>query len=391
MKNKFNLKGKNLYFYAGVLIVSAILFLPWTRDFFLMTGWRWLYILLISFVLSFCLTPVCGWIAVRNNILDRPNARKLHQDATPLLGGVAVFSAFLIAIIANGIFSTKLGVILIAAAVLCAVGVADDVREVPAGLKLLVQISAAAGVMSFGIILNVVPDSLGMLAGITNILLTLLWIVGITNAMNFFDGMDGLAIGLSGLIAFFLGVVAFQTAQPFLGWVSVALVGSCLGFLPFNFRYKKSAVIFLGDAGSTVLGFILACVAVYGKWSENDPVVAIVSPVLIFWILIFDMVHITVDRIIRGKVVTFRDWIDYVGKDHLHHRIGFVLGDKQKSVLFLYFLSFCLGTSAIVLRNATPLDALLLIFQAVIMMLLITVLERRGRSLSEVGNDIEPR
>jgi len=303
---------------------------------------------------------------------------------------VAVFSAFLTALIANGIFSLKLGVILVAATVLCGIGVADDTWEIPAGLKLFAQISAAVFVMSFGIILTVVPEDLGIFSRITNILLTIFWIVGITNAMNFFDGMDGLAAGLSGLIAFFLGVVAFQTAQPFLGWVSVALLGSCLGFLPFNFRYKKSAVIFLGDAGSTVLGFILACVAVYGKWSENDPVVAIASPLLIFWILIFDMVHITVDRIFRGKVANFRDWIDYVGKDHLHHRIDFVLDGKKKSVMFIFFLNFCLGTSAIVLRNATFLDALLLIFQAVIIMLLITVLEHRGRSLSEVSNQLEP-
>jgi len=390
VRKNFNLRGINLVFYAWALVAGRILFLPLTRDFFLMIGWRWLYILLISLVLSFCLTPVCGWLARQSNILDRPDARKLHQDATPLLGGVAVFTAFLTAIIANGIFSTKLGVILVAAAVLCAVGAADDIREVPAGLKLLIQVLASAGVMSFGIMLNVLPESLGIAAGVGNICLTLLWIVGITNAMNFFDGMDGLAAGLSGLIAFFLGVVAFQTGQPFLGWISVALVGSCLGFLPYNFRYKKSALIFLGDAGSTVLGFILACVAVYGKWSEHDPVVALASPLLIFLILIFDMVHITLDRIVRGKVVSFRDWIDYVGKDHLHHRLDFVLGGKGKSVAFIYFLSFCLGTSAVVLRNATPLDALLLIFQAVIILLLITVLERRGRSLSNVCNGIEP-
>jgi UDP-GlcNAc:undecaprenyl-phosphate GlcNAc-1-phosphate transferase len=181
------------------------------------------------------------------------------------------------------------------------------------------------------------------------------------------------------VIAFFLGVVAFQTAQPFLGWIAVAMLGSCLGFLPFNFRIKKNAAIFLGDAGSVVIGFILACDAVYGDWAESDPVVALVSPVLIFWILIFDMVYITIDRILTGKVANFRQWLEYVGKDHLHHRLANVLGGRKRSVLFIYLLGLCLGTSAVVLRNARPVDAFLLIIQACIMVVLISILERRGR------------
>jgi UDP-GlcNAc:undecaprenyl-phosphate GlcNAc-1-phosphate transferase len=213
-------------------------------------------------------------------------------------------------------------------------------------------------------------------------LLTVFWIIGITNAMNFFDGMDGLAAGLGAMIAFFLGVVAFQTAQPFIGWIAVAMMGSCLGFLPFNFKIRGNAAIFLGDAGSTVIGFILACVAVYGDWAESDSIVALISPLLIFWILIFDMVHITVDRILTGKVLNFRQWIEYVGKDHLHHRLAHVLGSKKRSVVFIYLLSLCWGISAVALRNARVFDAILLILQAVIMVVLITFLERRGRLLN---------
>jgi UDP-GlcNAc:undecaprenyl-phosphate GlcNAc-1-phosphate transferase len=243
--------------------------------------------------------------------------------------------------------------------------------------------------MSCGIVLQVIPESMGVFSLAGNILLTVLWIIGITNAMNFFDGMDGLAAGLSAIISFFLGVVAFQTGQPFLGWVAVAMMGSCLGFLPYNFRIKKSASIFLGDAGSTVIGFVLACVAVYGDWSEASPVVALASPLLIFWILIFDMVHITVDRILTGKVTNFRQWIDYVGRDHLHHRLAAVLGSQRKSVLFIFLMSLCLGTSAVVLRNARPVDAILLIIQAIILVGLITILERRGRIM--VYEDDEQR
>ena len=208
--------------------------------------------------------------------------------------------------------------------------------------------------------------------------------------MNFFDGMDGLATGLGAIISLFLGVVAFQTTQPFLGWIAVAMMGSCLGFLPYNFRFKGRALIFLGDGGSTVIGFILACVAVYGNWSGTSPIVALSSPLLIFWVLIFDMAHITVDRIASGKVLNLKQWIEYVGKDHLHHRITYALGGQKKSVLFIYLMCCCLGASAILLRNARTIDALILLVQAMIIVMLITILEKRGRNLANRHEPDEP-
>lgn len=387
MRNTFRIKIAPATFYILVLLLNVALLLPQVRKTFLNSGPRWIYVLLLSFGISFCLTPVCGWVARQLGILDNPNARKVHLASTPLLGGAAVFFGFLGAIVANGLFAPRLSAMLVAAAVLFAVGLLDDIREIPAWVKLFAQILCAVLVMSFGIILDVLPQRLGILALTGNILLTIFWLIGITNAMNFFDGMDGLAAGLSSAIAFFLGVVAFQTGQPFLGWVAGAVLGACMGFLPYNFRLKTNASIFLGDAGSTVLGFLLACVAVYGKWSETAPMVALASPLLIFWVLIFDMVHITVDRIITGKVGSFREWIDYVGKDHLHHRLAKVLGGRKRSVLFIYLLTFCLGTSAVVLRYARPTDAILLIVQATVFVGLITILERCGSTLSDVCKD----
>jgi UDP-GlcNAc:undecaprenyl-phosphate GlcNAc-1-phosphate transferase len=369
----------NWFLYIASVGLAGALFLPQVRGLFSDSGLRWAHILGLSFSLSFCLNPVFAWIAKKLKILDIPDARKLHKEATPLLGGAAVFIGFSVALLANGIFSTQVLVILMASLILFGVGILDDFKDVAAGIKLIAQLVCTVLVMSCGIVLRVLPTDLGIFAAVGNILLTVFWIIGITNAMNFFDGMDGLAAGLGALISFFLGVVAFQTAQPFLGWIAAAMLGSCLGFLPFNFRLNKNAAIFLGDAGSVVIGFVLACIAVYGDWAQSDPVVALVSPVLIFWILIFDMVHITIDRIVTGKVTNFKQWIDYVGKDHLHHRLANVLGGKKQSVLFIYLLGLCLGTSAIVLRNARPADAFLLIIQASIMVVLITVLERRGR------------
>jgi len=377
----------NRYLFFAILIFNAILLVPQTRTFFSNVGWRWVYILLLSFAFSFILTPLFGYIAWKFNILDKPDERKLHMEATPLLGGAAVFAGFLIAILLNGIYSLKLGVILIASSLLLVFGIVDDTTGIPASIKLIVQLCCTVLVMSFGVVLNCIPDTLGIYAQIGNIFLTFFWIIGITNAMNFFDGMDGLASGLGACISFFLGITAFQTDQPFLGWVSVAMLGSCLGFLPFNLKKKGDASIFLGDAGSTFIGFVLSCVAVYGEWSSDNPIVAFISPVLIFWVLIFDMIHITVDRILSKKIFNFRDWIEYVGTDHLHHRLALVLEGKKKSVLFIYVLTFCLGTSAIVLRNARSIDALLLLIQAGIIVVLITILERSGRHIDATCED----
>jgi UDP-GlcNAc:undecaprenyl-phosphate GlcNAc-1-phosphate transferase len=371
--------GISWYFFVPTLAMTCVLLMPQVRGYFLSAGWRWAHVMLLSFGISFSLNPIFSKIAFKLNMLDHPDQRKLHHEATPLLGGAAVFLGFLAALLINGIFSLELGAILISSMILFAIGVLDDYKEISAAIKLLTQLICGTLVITCGIVLRLIPFDLGLFAYTGNVLLTLFWIIGITNAMNFFDGMDGLAAGLGALIAFFLGVVAFQTAQPFIGWVAVAMMGSCIGFLPYNFKIKGNAKIFLGDAGSTVIGFILACLAVYGDWAEGNPVVALISPLLIFWILIFDMVHITFERILTGKVLNFRQWIEYVGKDHLHHRLANVLGGKKKSVLFIYLLSLCLGLSAVALRNARVVDAILLIFQASIMVVLITFLERRGR------------
>jgi UDP-GlcNAc:undecaprenyl-phosphate GlcNAc-1-phosphate transferase len=131
---------------------------------------------------------------------------------------------------------------------------------------------------------------------------------------------------------------------------------SCLGFLPHNLRYKNPAVIFLGDAGSTFMGFMLAGMVLMGGWGGEDPIKAYAMPMLIMGIFIFDMVYTTISRIASKKVVSFNGWLEHTGKDHLHHRLT------------------SLGLSALVLRNGTILDALLLLLQAVTIYLIIVIL-----------------
>jgi len=365
-----------LWWFIGALLI--LLLLPTIRFQFLETGFRWLYIFLFSFSLSYTLTPFVRSIAIKRSILDRPNERKIHLVPTPLLGGLAVYLGILGSIAANAIISEGMVAVLLAGTLMMVLGLIDDVKGLSAGVRLCVQLLAMAIVMLSGKVLTLFP--VGLIGSSLNVVLTVLWIIGITNALNFFDGMDGLATGLTAIIAFFLGAVAFQTHQPLLGWFAVAIVGSCLGFLPYNFRPNQPATIFLGDTGSSFLGFILACLAVKGNWAEGNPIVSLSNPILIFGVLIYDMVHITAARIITGKVASFRSWIEYVGKDHLHHRLATLLGTKKGSVFLIYLLSVCLGLGAIMLRNARTVDALLLLVQATIIVIVLSILEQKGRS-----------
>jgi UDP-GlcNAc:undecaprenyl-phosphate/decaprenyl-phosphate GlcNAc-1-phosphate transferase len=365
------------WYYGIMVLILGISLLRETREFFFQNGPRWLYILLLAFTLSTLATPFCRKLALRWGLVDRPGGHKIHQEPTPLLGGAAVFLGFTLPLIVNGIYSEQFIAILVSALVLFMVGAADDSRNLKAHWKLFVQVLLAFGLTFYGVCLNLLPETLP-LAGIVNRCLSVIWIVGITNAMNFFDGMDGLAAGLAAIVAFFLAVVAMQMHSPFVGWAAVAMIGACLGFLPHNFRPWRRGGIFLGDAGSTFIGFVLASLAIYGDWADLKPVVSIFSPLLIFWIFIFDMTYITIFRVVRGKTRTFRQWIEYVGHDHLHHRMARILGGPTQSVLFIYVLAVCLGLNALLLRYAPPFMAFLLLSQAFLIVVLVSVLEANG-------------
>ena len=191
--------------------------------------------------------------------------------------------------------------------------------------------------------------------------------------------MDGLATGLAILIAGFMAAVAFETNQPGLGWLAIAIIGAGVGFLPYNFRGRKPAVIFLGDGGATFLGFTLACLAVKGNWADHSPIVSFSNPLLIFGVLIYDMIHITVERVATGKVRSIKEWLDYVGKDHLHHRLERALGSRQASVAMICLMTICLGLAALALRDAGTTEAVLLLGQACLIVAMITILEWSGR------------
>ncbi|MBK5283059.1 MAG: undecaprenyl/decaprenyl-phosphate alpha-N-acetylglucosaminyl 1-phosphate transferase [Nitrospiraceae bacterium] len=361
----------------GALLGALALAVPTVRHLFALEGIRWLHILLFAFLVAGALTPFMVHLGHQWGLVDQPSERKIHVHPTPRLGGVAVYLGFLGSVLLNSILPDWMIATLAAGSLLLIVGVIDDVWELPAASKLVAQLVAAGIVISTGKVLTLFPG--GPVGDVANVMLTLLWIVGITNAFNFFDGMDGLATGLAILIAGFMGVVAFETNQPELGWLAIAIVGAGVGFLPYNFRGRKPAVIFLGDGGATFLGFTLACLAVKGNWADHSPIVSFSNPLLIFGVLIYDMIHITVERVATGKVRSIKGWLDYVGKDHLHHRLERALGSRQSSVAMICLMTICLGLAALALREAETAEALLLLVQACLIVIMITILEWSGR------------
>ena len=365
---------------VGLAGATLLLVMP-VRELFVSEGVRWLYILMLSFAVSFGLTPIMFRLGHRLGLVDQPAERKIHWEPTPRIGGLALYLGFVVAVVANSILVDWMIAILVSGSLLLVVGLLDDKWELPAWVKLSAQVGGAGLVIYSGKVLTLFPS--GLPGDVANILLTLLWIVGITNAFNFFDGMDGLATGLAILIACFMGLVAFDTNQPYLGWLALAMIGAGVGFFPYNFSVRRPGLIFLGDGGSTFLGFTLACLAVKGNWADDNPIVSFSNPLLIFGVLIYDMIHITVARVLTKKVRTVKEWIDFVGQDHLHHRLERALGSRQASVGMIFVLTICLGLAAMVLRHADTADAVMLLAQAVLILLMITILERGRGSLRE--------
>ena len=211
-----------------------------------------------------------------------------------------------------------------------------------------------------------------------NVLLTILWFVTVTNAVQFLDGMDGLAGGLGVIAGVFFSIAALQTEQRYLMYLSAALVGACLGFLPYNFRPGR-AVVFLGDSGATFIGFTLAGLAVMGEWAEDAPIIAMLTPALILGVPLFDIAFVGIGRIVTGKVHSLTEWLAYTGRDHIHHRFEQLGLTKRQSVLLIFFLASTLGLSALLLKDATPHEAVLILVQAACVLAIVAVLEGIGR------------
>jgi len=366
-----------LGFYAS-LVLPIILLLPPVRRWAVEARLLWPYLGTLAFSLAFVFVPLVRSFALWRGVLDHPDPRKVHAAPTPLLGGAAVYAAFAFTVLHNFDFSRELKGVAVGATVVVIVGILDDMFGLPASVKLAGQVVGALAALSYGVTLEIVPSTWPAVTWL-NLLLTVLWLITVTNAIQFLDGMDGLATGLGAIASFFITVTALQTSQPYLMFLSAALLGACLGFLPYNFRPRAAAQVFLGDAGASFIGFTLAGLAVMGEWARDNPLIALCTPILILGVPLFDLTFVAVNRVVAGKVHSINEWLAYVGRDHIHHRFEALGLTKTESVLLIFFISFTLGLSAILLKDATPYEATLLLLQAVFILSIVAVLESVGR------------
>jgi UDP-GlcNAc:undecaprenyl-phosphate GlcNAc-1-phosphate transferase len=331
---------------------------------------------LVSFIgallASLFVTPYARRTALRLDIVDRPSGRKAHASPIPYLGGVAIYLAFIIILLVgwrswnsgSGVAKAteQLIAILGGATLMALLGLVDDRFDLPALVKLAVQLIGAAVLVFAQVTVHFHHDVFQPL----ETPLTILWVIGITNALNLMDNMDGLAVGTAGIASsfFFLHAILALPLQSLVAALAAALAGACFGFLYYNWNPAR---IFMGDAGSLFLGYLLAAVALKLSLTPTTPqllslakaagyttgaiqsihAVALLAPVFVLGLPIFDTSLVTISRIRRG-VPPLKG-----GRDHVSHRLVGAGLTQREAVMVLYLASCALGGLSIVLTRAS--------------------------------------
>ena len=327
--------------------------------------------MLLAFLLAVLFTPLAIKAAFKFKILDIPNDRKLHSTPLPRLGGAALLLAFLIAAGTKiAYFPKELIGLLAGLALVFLAGFLDDLKSKSAAFRLCFQSAAVVVLIISGVHINILPAFPGAL--IINYLLTFLWVIGIINAVNYLDGVDGLAAGLGVISGLSIFVLVSFSGPAGLGYLILAFTGACAGFLIFNF---KPAKIFLGDSGSSIIGYLLAVFSIFAVWNvKSSPSAGMAAPLLILGIPIFDMLYTTVNRIKNGSVSNIKEWLEFTGKDHIHHRLISSGISQKNTVIFFYGINLILGISAVLL----PIEPLLLLLPVILCFALIISIFRRS-------------
>lgn len=343
---------------------------------------------IFAFLTSYFLTPLVKKIATRTGAMDIPDfageGRRVHIRPTPRLGGLAIYLGFMLpALTLLPREGERLFGLLLGATLILLLGIADDYRNLSPRVKLAGQVLAALVFIYMG---NRVvwlsnpwadgPHNAMWYIGIWSVPLTLLWVVGITNTLNLIDGLDGLAAGVTAIASVTLLLVALQEGQANIVFLTAALAGSTLGFLPYNFN---PAQIFMGDTGSLFLGFVLAAIAVQGAL-KSATVIALAVPILALGLPILDTFLAIVRRFRNGSPIFQAD------RQHLHHRLLERGLSHRQAVLFLYSVSGVFGMGALAITEARGRFGLFGLAFAVLAFILNL---RRLRQLDMRGKDLE--
>jgi len=306
------------------------------------------YMLIFASALLFAFggTPLARWAAPRLGMMDQPSIRKVHKRPMPRLGGAAIYLAFIIALLLfeDRTYVSQAVGILLGATLVSFCGFWDDRGTLHPLIKLVIgQPLAVLILIASGIRVTFLHHPL------LNMLVTILWMVGITSAMNLLDNMDGLTGGVGAIASAFFLLMAARSGQYLVGGLSAALLGACLGFLIYNFN---PASIFMGDGGALFLGFVLAAVGIKLRFPGHPTVVTWMVPVLTLGLAIFDTTLVFVSRLRRGL-----NPLTTPGKDHLSHRLVALGFSQREAVMALYLVGGALGVLALFIIQASVVEA----------------------------------
>ncbi len=332
----------------------------------------YIFAFLLSFFISLVMTPITKTLAQKFNIQAIPNERSMHKKPTGLLGGVAIFSGFMITVLVCMLFIDAFKTLqfygfVIGGFLIFILGIIDDKYTLSSKVKLLGQIVVALIVINTGTTFSIqswpVPDFMENYASV----FTFLWIIGIINAINIIDGVDGLAAGVSAISSLCMAVLCFLSGSPIAVILSTALAGSTLGFLPRNFH---PAEVFMGDNGAMFLGYVLSVSSIIGVYKEY----ALLSVLISFLVLafpIFDVSFAILRRAKNGKPIMVAD------RGHLHHKLYDKGFSERHTVFILYFITVITGAIAIVLAIDNLLTTVIVF--TFIAILFVTVFSYRKR------------
>lgn len=327
---------------------------------------RLLFAVAVAFAISYAATPIVKKLAFIIGAIDIPkDERRMHKSAIPTIGGVAIFYGALISILCFCNIDHQLMGVLLGTVVIVTLGVLDDIMDIPALVKFAIQIGSALLVVAHGVRIDHFTNpfywqeaqyiSLGM----WSVPITVFWIVGVTNAFNLIDGLDGLSVGVSAISAISLFSIAILTGETNLAIVAAAIAGSCFGFLPYN---KYPAQIFMGDAGSTFLGFAFGSISVMGLF-KGYAAISMSVPFLILALPLFDTSWAIIRRVSKGQSPLKPD------RGHLHHRLIDMGFNQKQSVTILCIASGLLSLSAVVLMLSGFQRSLIFVFAIMVLII----------------------
>ena len=312
--------------------------------------------LLAAAVVALISTPVVRSLAFKIGAVDVPrDSRRMHDHPIPRMGGLAIFFGFILSVLLFLPLTTQLRGMLLGAVVIVILGIFDDIYALSAKLKFAVQIGAALIAVLMGNQIdylsnpNIFSSDPYWHLGVLSIPISVLWIVAITNAVNLIDGLDGLACGVSTISSMTMLVIALTVAEAQVAILMAALAGACIGFLPYNLNPAK---IFMGDTGSTFLGFVLATVSIQGLF-KSYAIISFAVPFLVLGLPIFDTCFAILRRLARGQSPMAPD------RGHIHHRLIDMGFTQKQAVAVLYLISAILGLSAVVLTTNNAMKAML--------------------------------